>query len=113
MGLQRRQSIVAKLARRPAQSFGAALHEIVNQRLHILAALTERRHGNRHHIQSMIEILAKSSAGNLFAQIAAARGHNPDIHFHRPSAAHSLELLLDQNPQHLALRLERHVRHFI
>src|SRR6185503_6019941 len=68
---------------------------------------------NREDVQAIEQVRTESPFRNLLLEIAVRRGDEPDVHFHRPSAADALELLLLQDAQQLHLRIERQLAHFI
>ena len=61
----------------------------------------------------MIKILAEGAAGDFLFEIAGGRGENAHVHLHAGGTAKAGEGLVHQHPQDLALRLARHVGHFI
>jgi dihydrofolate synthase/folylpolyglutamate synthase len=61
----------------------------------------------------MEEILAEAAVLHLALEIAAGRGDDANVDRDLRSAADTLELLLDENAEHLAQRLKRHVRDLV
>ena len=66
-------------------------------------------HADRHHGETMIEIFAEFSGGDIGLDIAAGRGHDAHVDRDLGVAADALEGLVDQDAQNLVLRLARHV----
>ena len=94
-----------------------ALRQLADEELdelgNVLAPFGEARHAQRHHVEAVIEILAEAALLHLALEVAA--GGRDDAHVDRDllRPAEAQELLLDKHPQHLALRLERHVGDFV
>ena len=76
-------------------------------------ALGKRRHSDRHDIQTVVEILAETSRGNLLLQIAVAGRDHTDIHLDAALTAEAREALLLQGTKDLALGFERHISDFV
>ena len=87
--------------------------EMVRQQRNILAALAQRRHEKRNHVQPVEQIFAEISALDLLFQVLVGGGHHPHVHLHRFGRAHRLEPLLLERAQHLGLRPQAHVAHFV
>ena len=87
--------------------------EILDEIGNVLAPLGEARHAQRHDVQAVIEILAEAALAHVALEIAAGRGDDAHVDGHLLRAAEAQELLLDENAQDLALRLERHVGDFV
>ncbi len=87
--------------------------EVLDEIGNILAALGEARHAQRHHVEAMIEILAEAALAHVALEVTARRRDDAHVDRNLLRSAEALELLLHENAQHLALRLERHVRHFV
>ncbi len=75
----------------------------------VLLALAQRRNIQRHHIQPVIEILAKCPLLQRRAQIHVGGGDHPHVDVPDFIAAQPLELALLQNAQQLHLNGGRHV----
>ena len=72
-----------------------------------VGAIAQRRHAQRHHIQSMVEVFAKRAAPGLRRQIAIGGRDQPDVQLVSARAAHALELALLQHAQQLGLQRRR------
>src|SRR5690606_36981656 len=88
-------------------------HEMINKEGDILAALRQAWHHDRHDGQTMVKILAETSVSDHRLQILARGGDDADIDLDALRAADPLELLVNQHPEDLALRLARHVADLI
>ena len=76
------------------------------KRSDIFEALSQWRHANRKHVQSVIKVVTESSCPNLFAEIAVGRCDDTDIHIYGLSTTETLEFSLLQNAKqhHLSIR---------
>ena len=70
VALQRGQRVLAHRPGRQAGGVGDAPQQIGRQLRDVLAALAERRHAQRHHVQAMEQLLAEAAGGDLVLQIA-------------------------------------------
>ena len=82
------------------------LDEVLDQERDVARALAQRRQADRHHVQAVVEILAKGAGRDLLLQIAVGRGDQPHVDADRLDAAHALELALLQGAQQLHLHLD-------
>ncbi len=109
VGLEDGDGVVADAARRETGGGRDLLHEELDQRRDVVAPLGEARHAQRHDVEAVIEVVAEAVFLHLAFEVAAGRGHDPHVDGDLGPAAEALELLLDENPEHLALGLDRHV----
>ena len=79
VALQGGQRVLADRPRRQAGGVGDAPQQVVGQLGDVLAALAERRHAQRHHVQPMEQLLAEAAGGDLLLQVARRRGEHADI----------------------------------
>lgn len=75
--------------------------------------LAQGRQRNLHHIEPVIQIVAKGSLFHQGCQIFVGGGHHANIHLDFLAAAHALELALLQNAQQFDLEIRRQLRYFI
>ncbi len=75
----------------------------------VLAALAQRRHAQRDHVEPVEEILAEGAGGDGGAEIAVGRGDDPRVGPPRLGVAHAHVLVLLEQPQELALGLAREI----
>ena len=81
VALQRGQRVLADRPRRQAGGIGDPLQEVGGELGDVLAALAERRHAQRHHIQAMIQLLAEIARRR---SLPAGRGWSRRARGHRP-----------------------------
>src|ERR671932_584899 len=81
------------------------MHKITN----VALAASKRRQLQRQDIQSVIEIIAKSSLSNGNVKISVCRRYDPHIHLNRAVAAHWFELPFLENPQQFDLQFGTHL----
>ena len=86
-----------------------SLHELARQDRDVLAALAQRRHVERDHVEPVVEILAEAARGDLLLEILVGRGDHAHVDLDRLGAADALEAVLLQDAQHLGLRHQAHV----
>ncbi len=79
----------------------------------ILLALAQRRHKERHDIEAIKEVFAEVALGDLLFEILVGRGDEAHVDAERLRAADGREQLVVEGAEHLGLRLEAHVAHFI
>ena len=79
----------------------------------IFATLGQLRHGERHHSEPVIEILAHIAGGNFGRQILAGRRNNTHINRYFLMPAHAAKTLLGHGAHNLALGFQRQVADFI
>ena len=79
----------------------------------VVATFPQRRNANRKHAQPIKQILAKAALQHEFLEIPIRR--RDDAHVDRPGdvVADALELAFLQNPQQLALQLQRNFADFV
>ena len=87
--------------------------KFARQQRNVLLALAQRRHKKRHYIEPVKQIFAEIALGNLFFEVLVRRGDQAHIHAQRLRAAHRRKHLVIKSAQHLGLRLEAHVAHFV
>ncbi|MCY1236950.1 hypothetical protein D9M72_496270 [compost metagenome] len=113
MGLEHGQGIVADLARTNAGLFADLAHEHVDEERNILAPFGERRHTHRNDGKPVEQVFAEQALGDHVFEIVGGRGDDPDIDLDALGTADTLELLVDEHPQNLVLRLARHLADFV
>src|SRR5579863_3776125 len=79
----------------------------------IFLAFTQRSNVDRHDVQAVVKIFAKSALLERRAQVAVGRGDEAHIDLHRTGAAEALELALLQNTQQFHLRDRRYIANLI
>ena len=113
MGLQDGHGVLAHLAARQARGERELLHEEVHEVWNIVPPLGEGRNPDRHHRETVEEILPEKPLLDRQSKIPACRRNDPHIHMYAGRAANALEILVHQDPQDLSLGLLGHVRDFI
>jgi hypothetical protein len=79
------------------------------QRRDLRAPLPERREAQRHHVQAVVEILAKLTARHPVFQVAVGGRDHPDVDLDGPRFAHGMNLIRFQEPEQLRLHVQAHV----
>ena len=79
----------------------------------IVAALAQRRHGNREHVQPEEKILAEAAGGDRAGQIGIRERHQARVHAQRFGAAEALEGALLEHAQQLRLHSGSERRDFV
>ncbi len=92
----------------------AVLHDVtlqpIEQRFNFpVRALPQGRHGDRHHVQPVEQILAERPLRDRVFKIAVRRGDDARVDADRLLAAYALKRLLLQDAQQLHLRVHAHV----
>ena len=77
------------------------------------SALTERRNGDRKHVQAVIEIHSEPLLGHQRGEVLIGCGHDAHIDATGMRAAQPFEFLLLQDPQQLRLQFERNIADLI
>lgn len=87
--------------------------KIINEQRDVLFALPEQRHGDGEHIEPVVKVFAKFAVLDLFFQIPVSRRNDPYINFYSAGTAQSLKLAVLNDPEELALQLQRHLADFV
>src|ERR1017187_6862306 len=87
--------------------------EVLRQKRNILFALAQRRNVHGHHVEAVIEVLAKGALLKRGAQILVGGGHHAHVDMAGDVAAQALELALLQHAQQFHLDGRGHVADFI
>jgi hypothetical protein len=82
---------------------GELAEEVLQEKRDVLAPLAERRDLDRHHVQPVVEVLAKGPVSHRLFQIAMGSGEDANVHAERLVAAHPLERALLQDAEELHL----------
>src|ERR1019366_9449635 len=90
-----------------------AAHEFRRQQRNVLAPFTQRRHGNRHHVQTEKQVLAKFFFRDAFFEVAVRRGDDAHIHLDGAAAADAFQFALLQNAQQLRLHSRGNLADFV
>src|ERR1019366_3404448 len=80
---------------------------------HILEALSQRWHLDRHHIEAVVEIFAKASSGDFVGEIAIRRRDHSYVHADRLGITNTNDDALLKRAQDLRLGVEREVTDLI
>src|SRR5207237_10366430 len=86
---------------------------MLNEKDEVFPALPQRWQLDGEAAQAKVEVLAKATIGDERREVLVGRGQDADIRLDGLIAAEPLELLLLQEPKHLALRQCGHVGHFV
>src|SRR5208283_232131 len=89
------------------QSLSVLLGEVPDEQWNVALALSQRRDGQRKHVQPIIQVAAKFTVVDHFLQIPVRGGHQPDIDSDSAISTQPLKLLLLDGPQQLGLQLQR------
>ena len=81
------------------------LREIAHEHRNILTTLTERRQGNRKHVQPVVQIASELTVLHQRGQIPVRGRDQPDIHVHGACAAEPFEFLFLKDTEQLGLQL--------
>ena len=88
-------------------------HEMVGEFGDILPMVAQGRHLYGHHIETIVQILAKAAGRDLAAEIAIRCCDKAYVNFDARAAANSLKRLLLQETKNFSLRLQWHVGYFV
>ena len=73
---------------------------MLHQRGNILLAFPQRREGDRHNVQAIVQIFAKPAGADQLGQIFVGGSNQPDIHFLNLATADSEKFfVLDDSEQ--------------
>jgi hypothetical protein len=84
-----------------------APEEEVHEDRNVLAALAQRRHAERHHVETVEEILAEAPRLHHRGEVPVRGGDDADVDRHRPIAADALDLARLEDAQQRRLEIER------
>ena len=82
---------------------------MLDQEGHVLPPRAERLHVDRHHVQSVEEILPEPSGLDFLGEILVRGGDDPRVHLDRAGAAQTLDLTCLDRAKKLGLRLQAHI----
>jgi hypothetical protein len=88
---------------------GELLQEVDDEERDVLLALAQRRHVQRHHVETVEEVLAKAAGGDLLLERLVRRGDHAHVDLDHLGAADARDDVLLQHAQHLGLGGEAHV----
>ena len=78
--LERQHRVVGNALRQKAVGGAIDANEVIREHRYVFCSLPQRGHENRHHVDSVIKIFAKSFLANHFLQIFVGRANKPKIH---------------------------------
>ncbi len=85
----------------------SGLEDVLDEGWNVFASAPERRHGDRHHSQTKVEVFSELAALNLTLKVALRRREHAHVRLERAVAADPPELLGLEHPQELRLHVER------
>ena len=97
----------------PALLFGDFIHQEPCQIGDVLGAFAQGRHENRHHVESVVQILAKCPSIHRRFQIAVGGSDDSHVHPQGLAAADPLQFAFLQHPQQLGLKRRGNVADFV
>ena len=87
-----------------------ALEKVLGQQLHVVGALAQRRHVDRHHAQPVVQVFPQRAVLQCLVRVAVRRGDEPHVgHRAGRRAAHPAHHPVLDDPQQLGLDGLRHV----
>src|SRR5439155_6459193 len=92
---------------------GVLLQKVVDEHRNVFATLAQRRHINRKNIDSIIEIVTKTSITDHRAQIPVGGGDHTNINWNFEGAAHAANAALLQSAQEFRLHADVEFRNLI
>src|SRR5207248_3816829 len=107
--LQQLQSVAVDRRLLLAVFGGEFAEKFVHQQRNVFAPLAERRQHDLRYVQSIVQVLAKSTFSNFLCQILVHRGDDLDVHGARARLADSLDLSVLQRAEYLALGRQRKI----
>ena len=77
----------------PHVAFAAGLgHEIICQQRYIFSPLAQRWHGETHHVEPVIQVVAERTRLDRFRQASISGRNQADVELYGPGSAQTLEL---------------------
>src|SRR6202790_511208 len=89
------------------------LNEVAHERGNVVLAFPQRRHDERKHAKSVIQITAKCAGRDHGVQIAIGGGHQANIHSNRTHTPQPFKLLFLKYTQKLRMQFERDIPDFV
>jgi hypothetical protein len=86
---------------------------MLNQNGDVLSTLSQRRNGDRKHIEPVKQIRAEAPLSYHFVQVPISGRHNANVNPDRAIAAEPLKLMFLKNSQKLGLQSQRQVTDLI
>ena len=94
-------------------SFVVAVQKVIGQRENIALPFPQRRYGEGHHIEAIVQVGPKPSLFYQFLQGLIGGRHNSHIHRHVFFPPDFLNLPPLKHPQQLALHYQGHIPHLV
>jgi len=88
---------------------GEVAQTLARQERHVGAPLAQRRKGETHHVEAVVEVGAEAAGRHLAPQVAARGGDDARVHDERARAAQPLEAPVLEHAQELRLEPRREV----
>ena len=92
--MQHRNGIVGQRAERQTLRLIEVLDERLGELGYVFAAVCQWRHRDRHHVQTMVQLLAKVSGFNLFLEVFRRRRNHTQVDTNFIPTTHALKLLV-------------------
>src|SRR5256885_349661 len=83
--------------------------EVLGEHADVLAALAQRRHGDRDDVEPIEEVLAEAPVPHHLGQVLIGGGDDANVHAHRAGAPEPLELTFLEDSQNLRLGHRREI----
>ena len=92
---------------------GKCSEEPLCQRNNVFLALPQRRQGDVHRVDAIVQILAETSFAHQLFQVHIGGADEPDIHRDGVGATHPHNTSVLNDPQQLRLQVQRNIANFI
>ena len=108
IALERRDHPVFDRLDRLAAPGRMLVDEVLHQHRNVLGTLAKRRHGDRHHVQAVEEIVLEAPLVHELTEVAVGRRDHADVDLLGPFRAERLDFAFLQHAQQLGLQPDSH-----
>src|SRR6266567_1012624 len=109
VGQQRGEGLPVEGEDLPSLARRKALENVAGETGNVFASLSQGRQHDFHHSQSIVEVLSKLPARDLFRQSGIGRREHPHVARDAPPTPQALDLPFLKNPQQFGLQSHRHI----
>ena len=113
MRLQRVDRLGGEADARHAVLARDALEEILGEQRDVLAALTQRRDADFHHVEAVVEVLTETTGSHFLDEVLVGGGDDAHVGGERLVGAHAGKRAILQHAQQFHLDGQRHIADFI
>ena len=97
----------------PPELCSVMIDVVINDRGNLRSSFAQRRHAQTNHVQTIVQIFAKTALGDHLFQISVRCGDDPNVHFDGALFTKRLNLSFLSKTEQFRLQVERQVADFV